>query len=49
MPRVRKGSARKQSRKRLLNATKGYWGGRGNLFKKASETYVRAMAFAYRD
>jgi large subunit ribosomal protein L20 len=49
MPRVRKGSARKQGRKRLLNATKGYWGGRGNLFKKASETYVRAMAFAYRD
>ncbi|MHC4307055.1 MAG: 50S ribosomal protein L20 [Planctomycetota bacterium] len=49
MPRVRKGSARKQARKRLLNATKGYWGGRGNLFKKASETYVRAMAFAYRD
>ncbi len=49
MPRVRKGSARKHARKRLLNATKGYWGGRGNLFKKASETYVRAMAFAYRD
>ncbi|HJO47424.1 MAG TPA: 50S ribosomal protein L20, partial [Candidatus Scalindua sp.] len=49
MPRVRKGSARKQGRKRLLNATKGYWGGRGNLFRKASETYVRALAFAYRD
>ncbi len=49
MPRVRKGSARKQARKRFLNSTKGYWGGSGNLFKKASETYVRAMAFAYRD
>ena len=34
MPRVRKGSARKQARKRLLNATKGYWGGIGNLFKR---------------
>ncbi len=49
MPRARKGAARKQARKRFLNETKGYWGGRGNLFKKASETYVRAMAFAYRD
>ncbi|MBS1257142.1 MAG: 50S ribosomal protein L20 [Candidatus Scalindua arabica] len=49
MPRARKGSARKQGRKRLLNATKGYWGGRGNLFRKASETYVRALSFAYRD
>lgn len=49
MPRARKGSARKQSRKRLLNATKGYWGSRSNLYRRASETYVRAMAYAYRD
>lgn len=49
MPRARKGSARRQAKNRLLNATKGYWGGRSKLYRTAAETYVRAMAFAYRD
>ena len=49
MPRARKGAARKRSRNRLLKATKGYWGSRGKLYSKASETYVRAMACAFRD
>src|SRR3989304_1637213 len=49
MPRARKGSARKQARKRFLNATKGNWGGRSNLYRRASETYVRSMVFAFRD
>ncbi len=42
MPRAKKGPARKRARKRLFKATKGYWGGRKNLYRKASETYVRA-------
>ncbi len=49
MPRAKNGPAKKRARKRLLKATKGYWGSRGNLYRKASETYVRAMAYAYRD
>ena len=49
MPRAKKGPARKRARKRLLKATKGYWGGRSNLYRIASETYVRAMAYAFRD
>ncbi|MDR4507987.1 MAG: 50S ribosomal protein L20 [Candidatus Brocadiaceae bacterium] len=49
MPRATKGCARKRSRKRLLNKTEGYWGGRGNLYRKAVETYIRAMAFSFRD
>ncbi len=49
MPRAKNGPAKKRSRKRLLKATKGYWGGRSNLYSKASETYVRAMAYAFRD
>ncbi|MEP9412342.1 MAG: 50S ribosomal protein L20 [Candidatus Brocadia sp.] len=49
MPRATKGCARKRSRKRLLNKTEGYWGGRGNLYRKAMETYIRAMAFSFRD
>ncbi|MCF6158681.1 MAG: 50S ribosomal protein L20 [wastewater metagenome] len=49
MPRATKGSARKRARKRLLNKTEGYWGGRGNLYRKAMETYIRAMAYSFRD
>ena len=49
MPRATKGCERKRSRKRLLNKTEGYWGGRGNLYRKAMETYIRAMAFSFRD
>jgi len=49
MPRVKFAVARKKRKKRLLKQTEGYWGGRSNLFRKASETYVRAMAYAYRD
>ncbi|MCP5004431.1 MAG: 50S ribosomal protein L20 [Planctomycetes bacterium] len=49
MPRAKNSPAKKRARKRLLKATRGYWGSRGNLYRKASETYVRAMAYAYRD
>lgn len=49
MPRATKGCARKRSRKRLLDKTEGYWGGRGNLYRKAMETYIRAMVFSFRD
>lgn len=49
MPRARKGAARKRARNRLLKATKGYWGARSKLYSKASETYVRAMVYAFRD
>ena len=49
MPRATNGPAKKRARKRLLKATKGYWGSRRKLYRKASETYVRAMAFAFRD
>ncbi|MGQ3683713.1 MAG: 50S ribosomal protein L20 [Candidatus Loosdrechtia sp.] len=49
MPRATKGAARKRARKRLLNKTEGYWGGRGNLYRKAMETYIRAMAYSFRD
>lgn len=47
--RATKGSARKRSRKRFLKKTKGYWGGRRNLYRKAMETYIRAMAYSFRD
>jgi large subunit ribosomal protein L20 len=42
MPRVRKGAARRQARKRVLKAAKGHRGAAGRLFRLAKEAGVRA-------
>lgn len=49
MPRVRKGAARTQARKRLLRQAKGYYGTRKNHKHLAKEAVVRSGVFAYRD
>lgn len=49
MPKAKCAVARKKRKKRLLKQTEGYWGKRSNVYRRASETYVRAMAYAYRD
>lgn len=46
MTRVKRGLASKKRHKRLLKKTKGFWGERKNLFKKAKDTLLRAMAYA---
>lgn len=48
MSRVKRGIVTKKRHKRLLKETKGYWGQRGNIFKRAKETLMRAMAFAFK-
>jgi len=49
MPRVRKGAARRQAKKRLFKAVKGYHGSRGSLYRQAKEATVRAGVYARRD
>jgi len=49
MSRVKRGKAAHKRKKKLLSQTKGYYGARGNVYRKASETLVRAGAYAYRD
>jgi len=49
MPRARKGAARKRAHKKLLKQAKGYRGGRGRLYRTASETVTRSLAYAFRD
>jgi len=46
MPRVRKGAARRQSRKRVIKAVKGHHGAAGRLFRLAKEAGVRALVNA---
>ncbi|MBI4595903.1 MAG: 50S ribosomal protein L20 [Candidatus Tectomicrobia bacterium] len=49
MPRARSGPASKKRKKKILKLAKGYVGGRGRLFKTASETVIRGLQYAYRD
>ncbi len=46
MPRVRKGAARHQAKKRVLKAVKGYRASRGHLYRSAKEAIVRAGVYA---
>ncbi len=46
MPRVRKGAARRQAKKRVLKAVKGYRGPAGRLYRLAKEATVRAAVNA---
>jgi large subunit ribosomal protein L20 len=42
MPRVRKGAARRQAKKRILKAVKGYRGATGRQYRLAKEARIRA-------
>jgi len=48
MSRVKGGTATKKRHKRLLKQTKGYWGQRKNIYRRAKETLLRAMAYAFK-
>ena len=48
MTRIKRGVQTKKRHKRLLKKTKGFWGQRKNIFKRAKETLLRAMAFAFK-
>jgi large subunit ribosomal protein L20 len=46
MTRVKRGIVTKKRHKRTLKLTKGFWGQRKNIWKRAKDTLLRAMAFA---
>jgi len=48
MSRVKRGKTTRRRHKRLLKQTKGFWGQRKNVFKRAKETLMRAMAYAFK-
>jgi large subunit ribosomal protein L20 len=49
MPRVTNAVATKKRRRKVLKATRGYFGNKSRLFKYAKEAMWRAGKFAYRD
>ena len=49
MPRVRKGAARAQARKKLLKQARGYVGSNRKSPYRAKDAIIRAGVYAYRD
>jgi len=47
MSRVKRGVVVKKRHKKLLKQSKGFWGQRKNVFKRAQETVLRSMAFSF--
>ena len=48
MSRVKRGIATKKRHKKLLKQAKGYWGQRKNVYRRAHETVLRAIAYAFK-
>lgn len=46
MTRIKRGVQTKKRHRRILKKTKGFWGQRKNVFRRAKETLLRSMAFA---
>lgn len=49
MPRVKRGSNRRNRRKKILKLAKGFRGTKSKLYRAAKESVDRAGQFAYRD
>ncbi|UCF68064.1 MAG: 50S ribosomal protein L20 [Acidobacteriota bacterium] len=49
MPRVKRGSNRRQRRKKILARAKGYYLSKHNCYRVAREAVDRSLLFAYRD
>lgn len=49
MPRVKRGSKRKNKRAKVLKLAKGYWGARSHNYRTAKEAVEHALLYAYRD
>ena len=49
MARIKRGVAAHRRHKKVLAQTKGHYGTRNRLFKRANESLMRALSFQYRD
>jgi large subunit ribosomal protein L20 len=48
MSRIKAGKVTRSRHKRLFKQTKGYWGQRKNIFRRAKETWLRALSYAFK-
>lgn len=47
--RVKRGTVSRRRHKKILNMTKGQWGTRSKLFRRANEAMMKSYWYAYRD
>lgn len=47
--RVKRGTNRKDRRKKILHLAEGYWGGKSRLHKSAKVQVEKSLQYAYRD
>ena len=47
--RVKRGTNRKDRRKKILNLAEGYWGGKSRLHRTAKIQVEKSLQYAYRD
>ena len=49
MARVKTGIVRRRRHKKVLGLTKGQWGTRSRLFRRANEAMLKSLFYSYRD
>jgi large subunit ribosomal protein L20 len=49
VPRVRRGTSRRQRRRKVLKRAKGYYIGKSKLYRVAKEAVDKSLGYAYRD
>ena len=47
--RVKSGTVTRRRHKKVINSTKGQWGTRSKLFRRANESMMKSYWYAYRD
>ncbi|MFN2136124.1 MAG: 50S ribosomal protein L20 [Candidatus Promineifilaceae bacterium] len=47
--RVKRGTVNRRRHKKIINMTKGQWGTRSTLFRRANESMMKSYWYAYRD
>jgi large subunit ribosomal protein L20 len=49
LPRVKGGPRTRRRHKKILKLTKGQWGSKHALFRRANEAMLKSLSYAYRD
>jgi len=49
MPRVKRGTKKKNRRTKILRLAKGYWGAKSRNYRTAKEAVEKSLLYAYRD
>lgn len=49
MARIKRSVSARKKRRTVLNQTRGYWGQKNNVYRRAKEQLYKSLAYSYRD